>query len=492
MAKSTLLIGAALSCACTGVLSVGADPDPQDSGMRRMDAGPRRDAGPRPDSGPNRVDGGPNPVDGGPSPIDGGPEPDTGPVPDSGPPPDPCDPAVLPELDYVQVGSGLEQPIYVTQPPGVTDALYAVEKWGRIVIVRGGVVDGTFLDIRDIVSGPDHTVPSDGEERGLLGLAFHPDYEANGRFFVYYAPFGRADGEGLAYERRVLLEEYRRSVGDPEVADATPVRSFFEDGMDPPGLADPAGNHNGGMIEFWPRTGGGPYYLYVAMGDGGGGCDGDNNAQDLASPWGKMHRLDVDGASPFAAPGNPFDDTIWQLGLRNPWRFSFDRETGDLFIGDVGQGAYEEISYAPGSSTGGENFGWRPLEGNCGSAASGCSSDFDDTCLTSAEQIAEGFTPPLHATPRSGGGIFPFVSAHVGGYVYRGAAIPELRGWYLFGDYGASTRAALRVCDGVESDYQGVPDLSGSEGVASFGEDNAGELYMVFQRAGTIQQIVAP
>jgi glucose/arabinose dehydrogenase len=476
---------------CSGPMA--PDAGTPDGGMSERDGGrdAARDAGRSSDGGDDGGsdagddggrDAGPLLDDAGPL-VDGG---DAGMV-------DPCSPRSFPSIGREEIVSGLTQPIYVTQPPGITDSLYVVEKWGRIQIVRGGAVVGTFLDLRPTIAGSPPTIPSDGEERGLLGLAFHPDYATNGRFFVYYLPFRGTTG-------RMLLEEYRRSAGDPNVADTTPVRSFLEDGVGAAGYADPESNHNGGMIEFWPRSGGGPYYLYLAIGDGGDSCDrhgSPGNGQDRASIFGKIHRLDVDGTAPYAAPGNPFTGagelrTIWSYGLRNPWRFTFDRMTGDMYIGDVGQGAFEEFDFAP-AGTSGQNFGWRPLEGNCSSAVSSCTSPYSSgTCLSASAQLAAGYTAPVHVEPRGGGGsgVLGMSIAGMGGYVYRGSAIPGLQGWYLFGDYISRNRGAFWVCGGIARDVQRVTSISGVDGVVSFGEDNAGELYMVHEVAGTIDRIV--
>lgn len=445
----------------------GAVPEP-DAGSA-IDAATRVDAG-RPD-GSTSPDSG-SPRDAGP-PADGGAEGDAS-APDGGG--ETCS-TTLPRLGIETViGSGLTQPVYVTQPPGVTDALYVVEKWGRIQIVRDGAVAGTFLDLQATVCGTPCGAPRLNDERGLLGLAFHPDYASNGRFYVYYAPLFGAG--------RNVVAELRRSATDPARADASSLRALID-------VADPAGNHNGGMLAFGPDG-----YLYAAMGDGGSACDpfgSTGNGQDLSTAFGAIHRLDVDAAAPHAAPGNPFTGagrvpTLWSYGLRNPWRFSFDRTTGDLWIGDVGQDAYEEIDLQPRSSAGGENYGWRPMEGLC---ASGCrASDGVSGCLSPEQHRTRGFTPPVFVAPRRGSGLLVGARSIVGGYVYRGSAIPELRGFYLFGDSFVDERAALRVCDG-EVVAQEVPDLLGQPRfLVSFGEDNAGELYMVGIN-GSIVRIVA-
>lgn len=381
----------------------------------------------------------------------------------------------LPPITTETVVSGLQQPVYVTQPPGVTDALYVVEKTGRIQIVRGGAVVGTFLNLRSTICGTTCDRVPAFDERGLLGLAFHPDYATNGRFFVYFAP--------LVGDDENIVQEFARSAADPQVANPTPVRTLLD-------VPDPATNHNGGMLAFGPDG-----YLYVATGDGGSGCDpfgGTGNGQNLGSPHGKLHRLDVDAAAPYAAPGNPFtaagQTTIWAYGLRNPWRFSFDRTTGDLWIGDVGQDAYEEIDFQPASSTGGQNYGWRVMEGLCSSRSSGCTSTVSG-CLTPDEHRARSFVPPVFVASHSGEDVLSRPGSIVGGYVYRGSAIPGLRGFYLFGDSISSSRGAIRRC-GDEIIAQPVPDLARrAASLVSFGEDNAGELYMV-DLTGSILRIV--
>jgi glucose/arabinose dehydrogenase len=371
----------------------------------------------------------------------------------------------LPALTVESIAGGtFDSPVYVTQAPEDDESLYVVEQPGRIKIVRGGsILSPPFLDISSRVDF--------GGERGLLGLAFHPDYAQNGRFFIYYTPAG---------EMRNVVAEYARDPDDPDQADPEEVRRLIEP-------QDPDPNHDGGMLTFGPDG-----YLYAGMGDGGGACDrhGENgNAQDLSSPFGKIHRFDVDAADQgFAAEGNPFLgqeglDTIWAYGLRNPWRFSFDRATGDLYIGDVGQNAFEEINFESASSDGGENYGWRDFEGTEPSTASGCS----------PTGLVEDHHGPILTYPHP-----PGEGRSVnGGYVYRGQAIPELRGVYFYGDFVSNEVRAFRYCNGQVVGDQGVEGLSGGapdvgRGLASFGQDNAGELYVVRLVSGTVKRIVEP
>jgi glucose/arabinose dehydrogenase len=360
-------------------------------------------------------------------------------------------------------GTTFELPVFVIQAPGDSKAFYVVEQPGRIRVVRDGAVrPEAFLDMADRVDF--------GGERGLLGLAFHPDYERNGRFFVYYTP---------AVERRNVLAEYRRSDSDRYRADSAEVRRLLEP-------RDPRVNHNGGMIAFGPDG-----YLYVGMGDGGGRCDrfGEiGNAQDLGSLFGKLHRLDVDAPERgFAARGNPFEgregarEQVWAYGLRNPWRFSFDRQTRDLYIGDVGQDEFEEVNWQPADSGGGENYGWRDFEGLASSTVSGCKP---------TGRVREHAKPIVVYALDSKDDVIRGGCSVIGGYVYRGDAIPELRGSYLYGDYCSDDVAAFRHVEGRVEDHRRLDGLRGlGEGLASFGEDHAGELYVVFQTSGHVKRI---
>jgi len=333
------------------------------------------------------------------------------------------------------VADGFERSVQVVDAGDGSGRLFVVEQTGRIRIVRGGqTVDAPFLDISHLVSCCG--------ERGLLGLAFHPDFAGNGFVFVDYTD---VNGD-------TIVARYRVDPVTPDQVDAASAETILT-------VEQPAANHNGGMLAFGPRDG----YLYVALGDGGGGNG--QNGQDPNTLLGKILRIDVDtsaGGRPYAIPpDNPFVDQpgaraeIWVLGLRNPWRFSHDHTTGDLWIGDVGSATYEEVNYQAAASRGGENYGWNALEGTECRADDGC----------------PGFVPPVSGFDRDEGCVV------TGGYVYRGAAAPELNGVYLFADYCGG-----RVWGLVREPTGGWARLGPVETglrISSFGEDEAGELYIV-------------
>ncbi len=350
------------------------------------------------------------------------------------------------------VAQGLSAPVFLTAPPGDRDRLFVVERGGAIRIVRAGsVLSAPFLDVAGVITA--------GGEQGLLGLAFHPGYASNGRFYVNYT-------DTLGHTQIV---RYRVSA-NPDVADpgsAFPILT----------VEQPYSNHNGGMIAFGPEDG----MLYVGMGDGGSGGDPQNHGQNRMTLLGDLLRLDVDVGSPYAIPAdNPFvgslsvANEIWASGLRNPWRFSFDAANGDLYIGDVGQGEREEVSYQPASSDGGENYGWRIMEGTrCYNPSSGCATT--------------GLTLPIHEYDHSDG------CSITGGYVYRGGAYPALQGRYFFADYCRSWLRSFVVVGGAVAGLQDHSATAGPvSGTSSFGEDGAGELYIVSLTQGTIRRIVSP
>lgn len=355
---------------------------------------------------------------------------------------------VLPNLVLTPIASGLTAPLFLAAAPGEAGRLFIVEQAGRIVIHENGtVLSRAFLDIT--------VLTSKGGEQGLLGLAFHPGYAANRRFFVYYTA---VDGD-------VVIAEYRRSAGDATLAepDAVRVVRMFE---------HPFSNHNGGMLAF-----GSDGFLYAASGDGGGGGDPDDNGQNLQTKLGKILRLNVDGDEP--PPGNVpgADPDVWDFGLRNPFRFSFDRATGDLYIGDVGQGQFEEVDVEP-RGQGNRNYGWDVTEGfECFEPQEGC-----DTT---------GITFPAVAYAHDNGGEIPDCSV-IGGYVYRGNAIPALQGRYLYGDL-CSNRVRSFVWNGsaAVSQVEATAVLASDStigAIASFGEDLNGELYVV-DLSGTVFRI---
>ncbi|WP_293172269.1 PQQ-dependent sugar dehydrogenase [Oceanithermus sp.] len=333
------------------------------------------------------------------------------------------------------VVSQLDKPLYLTQEPG--GPLLVVTQRGQVFFVDAKGRAQPWLDLRKKVSCCG--------ERGLLGLAFHPNYAKNHRFFVNYT-----DRRG-----RTVIEEYRNQ---------QPYRVLLT-------IKQPYANHNGGHLAFGPDG-----YLYIGTGDGGSAGDPQRNAQNPASLLGKMLRIDVDRGNPYAIPeDNPFVDNpkyrpeIWALGLRNPWRYSFDRATGDLFIADVGQNRWEEVDFvpAPMNTSGGWNFGWNVMEGNhCFKPPKNCR--------------RAGLVPPILEYGHDQG------CSITGGYVYRGQAIPELVGAYLFGDYCSGTIWTARWENGA---WTSQVLLRTKLKISSFGEDAAGELYVV-DYGGTVYRIV--
>lgn len=349
------------------------------------------------------------------------------------------------ELDFY-VG-GFSSPVDIVNAGD--DRLFIVERSGTIKIVdaTGTTLSTNFLNI-------DNKVVNTGgqSEKGLLGLAFHPDYTNNGFFYVRYTN----------NSSNSILARYSVDSSNPNIADANSEVIIME-------VDQPFGNHNGGGLKFGPDG-----YLYIGLGDGGSANDPGNRSQNPQTLLGKMLRIDIDNGSPYSIPAdNPFVndanvlDEIWALGLRNPWRYSFDRETGDLWMGDVGQGDWEEIDYQPASSTGGENYGWRCYEGNHNFNTSGCgpATDYVGPVF---EYEQGGFSGPCSVT---------------GGFVYRGTESPDLVGHYIVADY----------CTGdfwtVSSDGAGgwIGQEAGSfpgYDISTFGEDIHGELYVARMNGG--------
>jgi glucose/arabinose dehydrogenase len=376
----------------------------------------------------------------------------------------------MPPLSAVRVASGLARPVFVTAPPGDHDRLFVVEQHsGQVKVLRlaSGAVNPTpFLTVPGVATGG---------EQGLLGLAFHPEFANNGLFYVNFVAADNRVLTGITNVRR-----YRASAADPDVADPTSATTVLT-------IEQPFENHNGGWLAFGPRNG----LLYIATGDGGSANDPGNRAQNLRELLGKMLRIDVNGndfpgdaARNYAIPaGNPFRNRadargeIWAYGLRNPWRNSFDRQTGDLYIGDVGQDAVEEVNFQPASSSGGENYGWRPKEGSKPTPDVG-------------DPIPPGVVDPIHEYSHPEG------LSVIGGYVYRGAKIPALQGTYVFGDH--FTRIWSFRYDGrtVAEFTDRTAELSRDVGpirrVSSFGEDAAGEIYIVSLRGDVFRIVPAP
>jgi len=345
--------------------------------------------------------------------------------------------AGIPALTARLVASGLRSPLDLQAAPGDRERLYVVEQGGRIRIILGGQLQPTpFLDVSGRISS--------GGERGLLGLAFHPQFAANRRFFVNYT-----DPRGDTH-----VAEFRASSAD--AADPASERVLLTE-------TQPFANHNGGGLAF-DNTG----RLLIALGDGGSGGDPLGNGQKLDTFLGKILRIDVDAGTPYAVPAdNPFRATagaapeIWAYGLRNPFRIAVDRPSGDLYIGDVGQNRVEEIDVGLASRRGGENYGWNVTEGSqCYSPSSGCN--------------RTGLTPPVYEYTHSEG------CSVTGGVVYRGCRVPDLAGTYFFGDYCTGLVRSFRLASGQATDVRDwTAGLRGINSPSAFGLDADGEVYVV-------------
>jgi glucose/arabinose dehydrogenase len=347
------------------------------------------------------------------------------------------------------VASGLSAPIGIVSAHDGSGRLFVVQQGGMIRILRpdGTMPETPFLDLSDKTRA--------GGERGLLGLAFHPDYRCNGRLFVNYT-----DTSG-----DTIVEEYAVSETDADRADPVPVARLLH-------IDQPFPNHNGGDLVFGPDG-----FLYVGMGDGGSANDPQGNGQRVDTLLGKLLRLDVDHAPTGTPYSTPADNCagcpdgalpeIFAYGLRNPWRFSFDRATGDPWIGDVGQGRWEEVDHVSLTDANGANFGWNVMEG--------------DHCLKGNDCDRNGLTLPVAGYDHSAGDC-----SITGGYVYRGSALPNLPGWYLFSDYCSGRIRAVSSGGGSP-----VALLETRGNIATFGEDDRGELYVADVGQGTISAIVA-
>lgn len=373
----------------------------------------------------------------------------------------PSNEAAAVTLATVFVASGLSKPVCLTAPPGDTSRLFVVEQTtGRIRIIKNGILmPSPFLDIGA-------RIIKTGSEQGLLSLAFHPAYKTNGHFYVNYTDLSGA----------VKVSRFLVSPANPDSAVSSSEAILLT-------VPEPEPNHNGGTLLFGPNDG----YLYIGLGDGGG--SGDNhgtigNGQDTTALLGKILRIDVNGGTPYSIPaknpfvGRPGADEIWAYGLRNPWRMSFDRATGDLYIGDVGQDLWEEIDFQPAFSPGGQNYGWRLMEGNhCFNPATNCDPG--------------GLTRPITEYSHA------FGCAVTGGFVYRGCQIPALRGTYFFADFCSGRIWSIRydgttLSDSTERTAQlDPPGTQVISQVSSFGEDARGELYILDYADGEVYKIVS-
>lgn len=384
-----------------------------------------------------------------------------------------------PQIALTEVTGGLQAPVHITHAGDNGGRLFIVEQAGRIRIFKGSLFGTPFLDIRDRVRSPQS---GGGSEQGLLSVAFPPGYGVSkDYFYVYYT---RTDGNNQ-------LSRFHLT-NDPNVADANSEEMILS--FNHPQYQ----NHNGGQLVFGPDG-----YLYIGTGDGGGGGDLFGNAQNLGVLLGKILRIDVETGSPapftpthwvylplinkgnggnapatYKIPGtNPFvgkasyRGEIWALGLRNPWRFSFDRMTNDLYIGDVGQNQYEEVDFQPANSPGGENYGWNIMEGFHCYASSSC----DQTGLVLP--VAEyNHSADISIT---------------GGFVYRGQDYPSLQGIYFYGDYGSGRIRGLQHQGSSWDIKEDKILLDTAYRISTFGEDQSGELYLADYNGGTIYQITA-
>jgi uncharacterized repeat protein (TIGR01451 family) len=347
------------------------------------------------------------------------------------------------------VASGFSNPVQVTHAGDGSGRLFVVEQTGRIRIIKNRAVLGTpFLNLSGLISCCG--------ERGLLGLAFHPNYEVNGYFYVDYTR--SSDGA-------TVVARYKVSNGNPDLADPNSAMRMLT-------ISQPYTNHNGGQLAFGPDG-----FLYVGTGDGGSAGDPQNNAQNINTLLGALLRLNVDGGAPYTIPidnpyvGKPGLDELWAIGLRNPWRFSFDRGTGDLYIGDVGQNAWEEIDFQQAGTLGGRNFGWR-----CKEATHDYS--FSGSCLTA--QLTDPIAEYSHTVGHS----------VTGGFVYRGSLYQALVGRYFYADYVDGKIWSLYKT-GTNPTTFSTPELELSTGLnlSAFGEDEDGELYVVNYGEGKIHRL---
>jgi glucose/arabinose dehydrogenase len=379
-------------------------------------------------------------------------------------------------LSSVLIADGYKKPVFITSYPNNAKLLYIVEQAGLIKILNDGKkLSRPFFDINKRVVNPNRP----GDERGLLGFAFHPNHTNNGKFYINYM-----DNDG-----NTIISEF--STNSELRADHKSERIILK-------LKQPYGNHNGGDIQFGPDG-----YLYISIGDGGKAGDPLNAGQDLSSLFGKIIRIDIE-QKPYGIPkSNPFfgqkdkREEIWAWGLRNVWRFSFDKQTGDKYLADVGQNKWEEVNFEPASSKGGLNYGWRIMEANhC--------YDPKENCPT------EGLIKPIIEYPNDANHpAFAFRIIEelsfsetdvegcsvTGGYVYRGQKIKSMQGQYIFGDYCSGNIWTLKVVNGKAINFKNRTEeinIGGGEFttyISSFGQDSDGEIYIIDYNGGIYKLI---
>jgi glucose/arabinose dehydrogenase len=356
-------------------------------------------------------------------------------------------PATELNLEADLYAEGFSGPLYLTHAHDGSNRIFVIEKQGRIQILQDGKkLDTPFMDITSIVN-------SASSERGLLGLAFHPMYKDNGLFYVHYS-----DKQG-----DTAIAQYKVSADNPDLADPKSAKLLLH-------VDQPYPNHNGGEITFGPDG-----YLYIGLGDGGSGGDPQGNGQNTQALLGKILRIDVNSGDPYGIPSdNPYADgkngrpEVYAIGLRNPWRFSFDRTTGDLYIADVGQNAYEEIHFQAAKTAPPLNYGWNIME-----AAH---------CYRGSSCDQKGLTLPIAEYEHSDG------CSVTGGYVYRGTASPRMQGIYFFSDFCSGKVWALQRS--ADDKWQLTELMSRVGSISSFGEDEAGEIYLTDLTGGNIYHLV--
>ena len=370
------------------------------------------------------------------------------------------------------VSDGFKKPVFVISYPTDASILYVVEQAGKIIVLDSGQKKSEpFFNINKRVVNPFRP----GDERGLLGFAFHPDHENNKKFYINYID---NDGHTIVSEF-IAQSKYK--------ADHNSERVLLR-------LEQPYGNHNGGHIEF-----GNDGYLYIAIGDGGAAGDPLDSGQDLTSLFGKVIRIDING-SPYSIPkSNPFygiknaREEVWAWGLRNVWRFSFDKKTGDIYYGDVGQNKWEEVNFEPASSSGGNNYGWRQMEASyCFEPKENCKRD--GMVLPIIEYPNDAYHPAFALGRKNQLNVEG--CSVTGGYVYRGKKLKGFEGVYFFGDYCSGNIWSFKVIDGKANAFKNrteeinIADGEFTNYISSFGQDADGEIYIVDYN-GAVYKIIA-